>query len=1056
MIWLVLSLGLAWDTSFDYRAMTGINTNTAALMAKAYGQKANQKLLEPMKRLSSGLRINSASDDAAGLAVGSKMLASIKSYEMGVKNSVDMIGLLTTAEGALSEITDIQMRIRELAVQSANGTYVNADRDKMQLEMNDLIGEMDRITANTKFNDIVLLDGSFFGQIVQTGKNNGDHVRIDIDEVNSCELGRFWETYTFRNGDFESSGSTTKIADDVYAISGWEIHNKRIELGEAAQGDAPAADSPATIVNRDGDVVNNLIGGWAIPRDPTPRPYKNAINVLVNPSNSNTTSDSALTYDTTYTGIPDPNPPDASDPGTFNVTIGPMETVSIVGASTTGNADIMGATYNNVAADQAAAGGTAARFNVTIGNMTVTPTDATKTTNNVAVMGQSFDNMAGVGGSGAGAKFRVSVGEMTFAAAPASSTTNNTNMMGRTYNNVTSVSNPDHGGTDARFNVTIGAMTVTQDNSTKTTDTTAMLGRTFTNVAGIGGSGNGAQFTVEIGEMTFTQTPKTTNQAELYGRTYRNVSAAAPGGGGQAALFDVNIDMAGNVTTTVVDAGSGYNHNEAITISSAQIGNIGDVSLTAKAANISVSLTNTGSNYVATDVITIKGSLIGGQDGGPGVGDDVLVTVNSANVSITPVDTGSGYVGYAGSITIPGELVGGANDGSDDIAVTSGDANISVTVTDPGTGYRAGDLITVPIGASGDTVQVTVNTANIGVSLVDPGTGYKVGEQLRISGTQFGGHDVNDEVVVVGNNPTVTVDATSGSGYTVGNTVTLAAGSITAGSQALPTTVVKVPPGTDDSQRPANYGDIESDSATGFSVENGVMKLNTGSMTSVYGWDIVHGPYIISSQSKEIKAGEKLYFDWKASGTNDAFDVFAYILDVDTGATQILLDQTQQNAGSTEWTTVETTVAADGNYKYVFINGTYDATGGMALGAEMYIDNIYIQRDDLPPEQQHTMCDVSIKNVADANNAIEVLDLAISQTSVQRAKFGALVNRLKQSIEMAASMGQNVKLARSRVFDAEYTIETSRLAKYQILAKASMAMLAQANKGNKAILQLLN
>jgi flagellin-like hook-associated protein FlgL len=1036
--------------------MTRINTNTAALMAKAYGQKANQRMLEPMQRLSSGLRINSASDDAAGLAVGNKMLASMKSYQMGVKNSIDMIGLLTTAEGALSEITDIQMRIRELAIQSANGTYVSADRDKMQIELNNLVGEMDRIADHTKFNDITLFDGAFYGQIVQTGKDSGDHVRIDIDEVDSCELGRFWETYTFRNGDFESSGTTTKIADDVYSISGWEIHNKRIELGEAAQGDAPAADSPATIVNRDGDVVDNLIGGWAIPRDPTPRPYKNAINVLVNPSNSNTTNDSAFTYDTTYNGIVDPAPPDPADPGTFNVTIGPMETVSIVGSSTTSNADIMGATYNNVTADQAAAGGTAAQFNVTIGDMTVTPTDATKTTNNVAVMGQSYENMAGVGGSGVGAQFRVSVGEMTFTAAPASSSTSNTNMMGKTYNNVTSESNPDHGGTDARFNVTVGAMTVTQDNATKTTDTTAMLGRTFTNVAGTGGSGTGAQFNVTVGEMTFTQTPKTTNQGELYGRTYRNVSATAPGAGGQAAVFDVNIDMNGNVTATVVDEGSGYVHNEAITISSAQIGNIGDVSLTAKAANIGVSLSNVGSNYVATDVITIRGSLIGGQDGGPGVGDDILVSVNPANVTITPVDTGSGYVGYAGSITIPGELVGGANDGSDDIAVTSGDANISVTVTNKGSGYRAGDVITVPIGASGDTVQVTVNTANIGVSLVDPGTGYKVGEQIRISGTQFGGHDVNDQIVVVGNNPTVTVDATSGSGYTVGGTVTLAAGSITAGSQALPTTVVKVPPGTDDSSRPAAYGDIESDNATGFSVEDGVMKLNTGSMTSVYGWDIVHGPYIISSEAKEIEAGEKLFFDWKASGTNDAFDVFAYLLDVDTGATQVLLDQTQQNAGSTNWATVETTVAAKGNYKYVFINGTYDATGGRALGAEMYIDNIYIQREGLPAEQQHTMCDISLKNVADANNAIEVMDLAISQISTQRAKFGALVNRLRQSIEMASSSGDNLKMARSRVFDAEYSIETSRLAKQQILARASMAMLAQANKSKNSILQLLN
>jgi flagellin-like hook-associated protein FlgL len=1033
--------------------MTGINTNIAALMAKAYGQKANQKMLEPMQRLSSGLRINSASDDAAGLAVGTKMLASMKSYEMGVKNSIDMIGLLDTAEGALSEITDILMRIRELCIQSANGTYVNADRDKMQLEMNDLIGEMDRIAAHTKFNDVVLFDGSFYGQIVQTGKDRGDHVRIDIDKVNSCDLGRFWETYTFTNGDFENSGTTTKIADNVYSIKGWEIHNKRIELGEAAQGDEPAADSPATIIDRDGDVVDNLIGGWAIPRDPTPRPYKNNINVLVNPAVSDTTNDPALTYDTTYTGIVDPSPPaGVTEDGVFDVTIGAMESVSIVGSASTDNTNIMGDTYSGVTANVAAAGGDAATFDVTIGPMTVTPS-ANTTTDNVALMGQTYTNMTGVaqGGSvGTDAKFTVTVGQMTFTPAAADSTTGNTDIMGQTLTNVVSTSDPDHGGTDARFTVTIGDMTVSQ--APASTDVGSVLDQTYTNVAGVGGTGNGAKFTVTVGEMTFTQAPATSNQAELFGTTYRNVAATTEAGG-DAALFDVNIDVAGNITSTLVSAGSGYQDGQVYTIASADIGNNGNLSLTANAATVNVSMTNNGSGYRAGDVIAVA---IGDS------GQSVNMTVNEANVSVTLTNPGSGYTGYAGTVKILGTDIGG--DAADDITLDTGDAEISVTVTDPGSNYRAGDIIRVNVDDNVTptaTVDVEVQSAGISVSLVSPGTGYKVGEQITIPGTEFGGDAIADKVVVEGNDPDITVNATSGRGYQVGQNVTLnwtdAAGNpVVAGANNLVTEVVKVPPGTDDSQRPVNYGDIESDGATGFSVENGVMKLNTGSMTSVYGWDIVHGPYIISSEAKEIKAGEKMYFDWKASGTNDAYDVFAYLLDVDTGATQVLLDETQENAGSTDWTTVETTVAADGNYKYVFINGTYDATGGMALGAEMYIDNIYIQRDDLPPEQQHTMCDIKINTVEDANNAIGVLDLSISQISEHRAKFGALVNRLRQSIEMSSSMGGNVKLARSRVFDAEYTNETSRLAKYQILAQASMAMLAQANKNNNSILQLLN
>ena len=109
-----------------------------------------------MERLSSGLRINSAADDAAGLAVGNKMAASIKSYEMGVRNSLDMINLLSTAENSLSEILDMQLRIRELAVQSANGIYTDRDRDNLELESAGLIMEMDRLASHTKFNGVNL------------------------------------------------------------------------------------------------------------------------------------------------------------------------------------------------------------------------------------------------------------------------------------------------------------------------------------------------------------------------------------------------------------------------------------------------------------------------------------------------------------------------------------------------------------------------------------------------------------------------------------------------------------------------------------------------------------------------------------------------------------------------------------------------------------------------------------------------------------------------------------------------------------------------------------
>ena len=171
--------------------MTVINTNTGSLIAKNHLFKTNEKTQTSMERLSSGLRINSAADDAAGLAVGNKMAASIKSYEMGVRNSLDMINLLSTAENSLSEILDMQLRIRELAVQSANGIYTDRDRDNLEIESAGLIREMDRLAAHTKFNGVNLLDGSFQGKVVQTGKGIGDHVLVGINELVSSSLDDF-------------------------------------------------------------------------------------------------------------------------------------------------------------------------------------------------------------------------------------------------------------------------------------------------------------------------------------------------------------------------------------------------------------------------------------------------------------------------------------------------------------------------------------------------------------------------------------------------------------------------------------------------------------------------------------------------------------------------------------------------------------------------------------------------------------------------------------------------------------------------------------------------
>ena len=166
--------------------MTVINTNVGALMARTYATKANDKMQTSMERLSSGLRINSAADDAAGLAVANKMQSQLSGIKMAIRNSQDGISLVQTAESGMGEITNMILRMRELAVQMENGIYTSKDRDNAQLEINALLAEVDKIANNTRFNDVNVLDGSY-DQTIRAGNTNAETIKVNIGSLKTAD-----------------------------------------------------------------------------------------------------------------------------------------------------------------------------------------------------------------------------------------------------------------------------------------------------------------------------------------------------------------------------------------------------------------------------------------------------------------------------------------------------------------------------------------------------------------------------------------------------------------------------------------------------------------------------------------------------------------------------------------------------------------------------------------------------------------------------------------------------------------------------------------------------
>lgn len=164
-----------------------INHNIAALNTHRQLTAGTLNASKNMEKLSSGLRINRAGDDAAGLAISEKMRGQIRGLEMAAKNSQDAISLIQTAEGALNETHAILQRMRELAVQGANDTNTTIDRDQIQKELNQLISEIDRISTTTQFNTKNLLDGSL-NATFQVGANSNQIINLSISTMNSTSL----------------------------------------------------------------------------------------------------------------------------------------------------------------------------------------------------------------------------------------------------------------------------------------------------------------------------------------------------------------------------------------------------------------------------------------------------------------------------------------------------------------------------------------------------------------------------------------------------------------------------------------------------------------------------------------------------------------------------------------------------------------------------------------------------------------------------------------------------------------------------------------------------
>jgi flagellin len=196
-----------------------INTNVISLISQRNLGRTSKGLNRALERLSSGFRINSAKDDAAGLAISEGLTSQVRGLRQAVRNANDGIGFLATAEGALAEGTSIAQRIRELGIQAANGTLSGADRGYLNDEVQNLLSEFERISNETDFNGVKLLDGSFATTDLQVGIQKGRTISFAIGDARTSQIGSV-ATVSSSYGGIDPAGSET-LTINGESISGF-------------------------------------------------------------------------------------------------------------------------------------------------------------------------------------------------------------------------------------------------------------------------------------------------------------------------------------------------------------------------------------------------------------------------------------------------------------------------------------------------------------------------------------------------------------------------------------------------------------------------------------------------------------------------------------------------------------------------------------------------------------------------------------------------------------------------------------------------------------------
>lgn len=1003
-----------------------INTNVLSLNAQRNLGRSADTLATSLERLSSGLRINSAKDDAAGLAISDRMTSQIKGLNQAVRNANDAISLSQTAEGALQESTNILQRVRELSIQSANSTNAASDRAALNSEVNQLLSELDRIANTTAFNGLNLLDGSFTSQTFQVGASANQTISVNVAGAASDDLGI--SKLTVNNVD---DGIDSANGREVVTTDGQGIGLVKSGATVAAVNNGTATQTIA-VTNATGSIQNIAI---------TAGDSANAVasSLSASPGVTATADANSVVFTPSTTGIED------GDRVTFDLQVG-------ASALTTVTADIS-TTGTTTIADQ-------------IGNAISGAVNTINQANNNTDI--SFDAQTNTLTSASGLDLAVQnfdVQDRTEITLSGFSNLSNFGSIELTAS-TTNVANGDN----LVFNINTGGASVAlevaiTDNSTASTvaadiRTAFGAGQNATDLATLGLAVSGA-----TDKIILTSTDETNTAINLVSATSDNgvgdpsfavapvaATGTAQNAGNATLVFDGSDTETFNVTNTATfTLTDGTATDTAIAVNLTGVDTSVASNITA-AINTSINALNAGAgantvtvqDYTAGDsTITLRSKFL-----------DRSLTLSAGVESNTTTN---------GSITVQEVAAGGSTNtftlDNSDTSVNGVATAVNSTISFGGTTLTEasvtdsaikGGTVTLEL-SPGFTVSSNVagNSTNLG-GLFNAAQNATAVKSLIGAADISGGNKVATQVLTINGQNSAQVNVVADdSAKAIASKVNAVSNSTGISARGITTATLSG----------LSTDGVVSFNMTGTNSSAVTVSANvqTNDLTElVTAVNDVAGQTGVSAQLSLNKDSITLTHEF---GSDIGIAEFSHSAATDNGAVANLsVTGAQGNAtllqdGGSTLQTASDSIVVGGQLEFKSLSGnTFNVSSNVAATAGGLFAGV---ADDIQTASETKVNTINISTAAGATAAIDIIDGALAQVSSVRADLGAVQNRFSATVSNLTTVSANLAGARSRILDTDFAAETAELTRAQILQQAGVSILAQANASPQLVLSLL-